>query len=99
MRPQHWRIGEITLARRDAVAGVADRDVVQRHSPHLDTPHQQPASFETHPGFAVTLLRMRYIMMAIKNYLTLRSPRTGRLEGRMLPIRSRDHELQEHAST
>jgi hypothetical protein len=42
---------------------------------------------------------MRYIMMAIKNYLTLRSPRTGRLEGRMLPIRSRDHELQEHAST
>ncbi len=36
--------------------------------------------------------------MALKNYLILRNPRSGSLEGRRLSIPSRDHELQEHAS-
>jgi hypothetical protein len=36
--------------------------------------------------------------MTLKNYLILRSPLSGRLEGRTLPIQSREHELQEHAS-
>jgi hypothetical protein len=37
--------------------------------------------------------------MALKNYLILRSPRSGRLEGPTLSIQSRDGELQEHVST
>jgi hypothetical protein len=36
--------------------------------------------------------------MALKNYLILRSPRSGRLEGRTLSIQCRGRELQEHAS-
>ena len=37
--------------------------------------------------------------MALKNYLILRSPRGGRLEGPTLSIQSRERKLQEPAST
>jgi len=37
-------------------------------------------------------------MMELRKNIILRSPLSGRLEGRTLPIQSREHELQEHAS-
>jgi hypothetical protein len=40
---------------------------------------------------------MRYIIDGIKELSHPEGPRSGRLEGRMLSIQSRERELQEHA--
>src|SRR5215813_12266997 len=44
------------------------------------------ASFETRSAFAIALLRMRDILEGTKKFLILRSPHSGRLEGRTPPI-------------
>src|SRR5947208_14514451 len=67
MGPQHRRIGEIRLAWQRTVAGVFGRDVARGHFLECRfSLHQLSASFETRPGFAATLLRMRYIIDGIQ---------------------------------
>jgi len=46
-------------------------------------PHGHPASFETRRGIAATLLTMTgKSLMASRKHVILRSPQSGRLEGR-----------------
>src|SRR5204863_9011142 len=86
MQPQYRRLDQIRLTRRDLIAGESDRDFGHTGSPELAPLHQQLASFEERPGFAVTLLRMRDVVDSIKELPHPEGPRSRRLEGRTLLI-------------